>query len=83
MVDLSIRNDTGDWSVMGIDDGGSVKLVQSNGDTTACGTAFVGTGGTSLPPGFIMRGYTGGTKSAPETQLLSVDCEGGALAAGS
>ena len=82
-VDLSIRNDTGDWSTMGIDQGGSVKLVGSNGNTTACATAFVGTGGTSLPPGFIMRGYTGGTKVAPETQLLSVDCEGGALAAGS
>ena len=33
-VDLSIRNDTGDWSAMGIDNGGSVKLVASNGDTT-------------------------------------------------
>jgi len=82
-VDLSIRNDTGDWSAMGIDDGGSVKLVASNGDTTACGTAVVGTGGNSLPPGFIMRGYTGGTKMAPETKLLHVECEGGALTAGS
>ena len=82
-VDLSIRNDTGDWSAMGIGDGGSVKLVGSNGDSTACATAFVGTGGTSLPPGFIMRGYTGGTKAAPETQLLTVECAGGAKAAGS
>jgi hypothetical protein len=82
-VDLSIRNGTGEWSAMGIDNGGSVKLVAGNGDTTACGTASVGTGGTSLPPGFIMRGYTGGTKTAPETQLLSVECEGAAMAAGS
>jgi len=82
-VDLSIRNDTGDWSAMGIDNGGSVKLVGSNGDTTACATAFVGTGGTSLPPGFSTRGYTGGTKAAPVTQLLSVECAGAAPAAGS
>ena len=79
-ADLSIRNDTGDWSAMDIDNGGSVKLVGSNGDTTACGTAFVGTGGNSLPPGFIMRGYTAGTKAAPETQLLHVECHGGPAA---
>ena len=82
-VDLSIRNDTGDWSAMGIDNGGSVKLVASNGDTTPCATAFVGTGGTNLAPGFSARGYTGGTKLAPVTQLLSVECAGAAQAAGS
>jgi len=82
-VDLSIRNDTGDWSTMGLDNGGSVKLVASNGDTTDCATAFVGTGGTNLAPGFMMRGYTGGTKAAPVTQSLFVECAGAALAAGS
>jgi hypothetical protein len=82
-ADLTIRNDTGAWSAMSIDDGGSVKLVGSNGDTVACGTAFVGTGGTALPPGFSTRGYTAGTKMAPEIQLLRVECDGGAVAAGS
>ena len=34
------------------------------------------------PPGFQMRGYTGGTKTKPETQLLSVECAGCRPAAG-
>ena len=46
-------------------------------------TVFVGTGGTYLAPGFQVRGYTGGTKTKPETQLLYVECAGAALAAGS
>ena len=81
-VDLAIRNDTGDWSSMDVGSGG-VSLTTSDGKSAACGTAFVGTGGTSLAPGFQMRGYTGGTKTKPETQLLSVECAGVAPAAGS
>jgi hypothetical protein len=82
-VDLAIRNDTGDWSGMTVASSGAVALTASDGKTTPCGTAFVGTGGTSLAPGFQMRGYTGGTKAKPETQLLYVECQGAARAAGS
>lgn len=82
-VDLAIRNDTGDWSAMKVASSGAVVLATSDGKTTPCGVAFVGTGGTSLAPGFQMRGYTGGTKTKPETQLLYAECQGAAPASGS
>jgi hypothetical protein len=82
-VDLAIRNDTGAWSGMTVAPSGAVVLTTSDGKRNPCGTAFVGTGGTSLAPGFQMRGYTGGTKTKPETQLLYVECEGVAPAPGS
>jgi hypothetical protein len=82
-VDLAIRNDTGNWSGMSVAASGAVGLTTSDGKTTPCATAFVGTGGTSLAPGFQMRGYTGGTKSAPKTQLLYVECQGATPAPGS
>ena len=82
-VDVALRNDTGAWSAFEIADTGAVTLVDASGGRTPCGTAFVGTGGQSLAPGLIIRGYTAGTKSKPVTQLLSVTCEGAALAAGS
>ena len=81
-VDLALRNDTGDWSAMQLATGGTVALSGSDGKTTPCATAVVGTGGTSLAPGFQMRGYTGGTKQKPETTMLSVECAGAAPAAG-
>jgi hypothetical protein len=82
-VDLAIRNDTGDWSAMEIAEGGSVSLVDSSGSSRPCGTAVVETGGASIPPGFIMRGFTGGTRTDPQVELLRVECEGAAQAAGS
>lgn len=81
-VDLSIRNDTGEWSAMQLASGGTTSVTGSDGTTSPCATAFVGTGGTSLAPGFQMRGYTGGTKTKPEEQLLYVECAGVAPAAG-
>ena len=82
-VDLAIRNDTGDWSAMEIAEGGSVSLVDASGSSSPCGTAVVETGGASIPPGFIMRGFTGGTRTDPQVELLRVECEGAAQAAGS
>ncbi len=82
-VDLAIRNETGSWSAMQVASSGAVVLTTGDGKTTTCGTAFIGTGGTSLAPGFQMRGYTGGTKAKPTTQLLYVECQGAAPAAGS
>ncbi len=82
-VDLAIRNDTGDWSAMEMPEGASVSLIDGNGSRSTCSTAVVETGGTNIPPGFIMRGFTGGTRFDPQVELLRVECAGAALAEGS
>ncbi len=82
-IDLAISNDTLDWSAMQADSGKPAVLTGADGKKTNCVTVFVGTGGTSLAPGFIMRGYTSGTKSEPITQPLYVECKGAALSQGS
>ncbi len=74
-IEIAIRNETGDWSVMQAVAGHPAALTTSGGKTMNCDTVFVGTGGTSLAPGFQMRGYTGGTKAEPKTQLLYVECK--------
>ena len=86
-VDLSLRNDTGDWSAMNVA-ASTAEVTDGSGKTSHCSTAFVGTsvfvndGGWFLPPGFIMKGYTGGSLAAPVTQLNYVECAGVAKAAG-
>lgn len=82
-VDLTIRNETGAWSAMQAPADQPAVLTRSDGTSTSCATVFVGTGGTSIAPGFQIRGYTGGTKLKPATQLLYVECAGAAVAAGS
>ncbi len=74
-VDLAIRNDTGDWSMLKTVEGQPAVLT-SGGIEHNCETVYVGTGGHRLAPGFQMRGYTAGTKSEPRTQLLYVECKG-------
>lgn len=86
-VDLSLRNDTGDWSAMNVA-ASTAELTDASGKRSTCGTVFVGTSvfvgdsGWFLPPGFIMKGYTGGSLAAPVTQLNFVECAGAAKAAG-
>ncbi|MHB8108047.1 MAG: hypothetical protein ACYDH4_11575, partial [Candidatus Cryosericum sp.] len=86
-VDLSLRNDTGDWSAMNVA-ASTAEVTDASGKTSTCGTVFVGTSifvgdsGWFLPPGFIMKGYTGGSQAAPVTQLNYVECAGVAKAAG-
>jgi hypothetical protein len=82
-IDLAIRNDTQDWSAMQANEGKPASLTTSDGKKTNCDTVFVGTGGTSLAPGFQMRGYVGGTKQATKIQLLYVECKGAVASAGS
>ncbi len=82
-IDITIRNETTDWSLMQAVEGKPAVLHTSDGKTTNCDTVFVSTGGNRLAPGFQMRGYTGGTKAAPKTQLLYVECKGVAAAPGS
>ena len=82
-VDITVRNDTGAWSAMQATPGQPAVLTTSDGKSIDCGTVFVGTGGTSIAPGFQVRGYTGGTKAKPATQLIYVECAGATPAPGS
>ena len=82
-IDISIRNDTGEWSTMQAIADKPAVLTVSDGKTTNCDTVFVGTGGHRFAPGFQMRGYTVMQDGAQETQLLYVECKGAAATAGS
>jgi len=64
-------------------EGKPAVLKTSDGKSTDCDTVFVSSGGNRLAPGFQMRGYTGGTKAAPKTQLLYVECKGATVSPGS
>lgn len=75
-LDITIRNGTGAWSAMKAVEEKPAIITTKDGETSNCDTVIVGTGGHRLAPGFQMRGYTGGTKSKPETQLLYVECAG-------
>lgn len=74
-IDLTIRNDTGDWSMMRAVEG-TPAVLSTGGTKQNCETVFVGTGGHRLAPGFQMRGYITGPKNEPETQLIYVECKG-------
>ncbi len=80
-IDLTIRNETNDWSAMTAA-ANKPATLSSGGETTNCSTVFVSSGGHRLAPGFQMRGFTGGTKAEPVTQLLYVECEGATVAPG-
>ena len=81
-IDITIRNDTGDWNTMRAADDKPAVLTTSDGNTTDCNTVFIGTGGHRLAPGFQTRGYTSDETGQPETQLLYVECEGDTDTAG-
>jgi hypothetical protein len=80
-IDLTIRNETADWSAMKAAADKPAVLTAGDGKTTNCDTVFVSTGGHRLAPGFQMRGFTAGTKAEPQTQLIYVECKGLAQAA--
>jgi hypothetical protein len=82
-IDLTIRNDTGRWSTMRAADERPAKLTLTDGTTKDCKTVMVGTGGHRLAPGFQVRGITRLEGGEPVTQLIQVECEGAAVAAGS
>lgn len=80
-IDITIRNDTGDWSTMhSVTD--KPAVLTSAGKTVNCDTVFMGTGGHRLAPGFQMRGYTSEQDGVLETQLLYVECKGTEAVAG-
>jgi uncharacterized protein YceK len=81
VVELTIRNDTGDFSEMHAL-AAKPATLSSGGKSYSCDKVFVGTGGWFLAPGFQIRGYTAGTKAKPETQVMSVECAGASGASG-
>ncbi len=74
-IDITIRNDTGDWSTMQAVPEKPAILTNSDGKTTNCTTVFLGTGGHRLAPGFQTRGYIAGKKDDLQTQLIYVECK--------
>jgi hypothetical protein len=74
-IDITIRNNTGDWSAMQAAEG-KPAVLEAGGQTTNCDTIFISSGGHRLAPGFQMRGFIGGTKAEPVTQLMYVECAG-------
>ena len=79
-IDITIRNDTGEWSAMQA--AAKPAVLKAGGKTTNCDAVFVGTGGHRLAPGFQMRGFTGGTKAEPVIQPIRVECKGAEIAPG-
>jgi hypothetical protein len=82
-IDLTIRNETADWSAMQALADKPARLTMADGKTTPCATVFFGTGGHRLAPGFQMQGYIAGTKAEPVLQRIYVECQGAKSAAGS
>jgi hypothetical protein len=82
-IELTLRNETGAWSAMQAAPGKPAVLTGGDGKSTDCEEVAVSTGGHRLAPGFQMRGFTGGTKAEPATQLIYVECAGASAPAGS
>lgn len=82
-IDLTIRNETADWSAMQAAANKPAVLTTGSGKTSNCDTVFVSTGGHRLAPGFQMRGFVTGTKTEPKTQPIYVECKGAEATPGS
>jgi hypothetical protein len=74
-IDITLQNRTGDWSAMQATEG-EPAVLQVGDKTTNCDTVSVSSGGHRLAPGFQMRGFVGGAKDEPVTQLIYVECAG-------
>jgi hypothetical protein len=74
-IDITIRNDTGQWSTLRAVEG-KPAVLKTDGGTKQCNTVMVGTGGHRLAPGFQMRGYVVKEVDQIVTQLLYVECAG-------
>ena len=81
-IELTLRNETAAWSAMKAT-ADKPAVLTTGGKTINCDTVFVSTGGHRLAPGFQMRGYIGGTKAEPKTQLIYVECKGAEAVPGS
>lgn len=74
-IDITIRNDTGNWSTLRAVDNQPAILTAGDGSTINCATVVVGTGGHRFAPGFQMRGYTTAENGALDPQTLYVECD--------
>lgn len=81
-IDITIQNETGDWSAMQAVTNRPAVLTTGDGNPIQCDVVFVGTGGHRLAPGFRMRGYTVKNGERQEVQLLYVECDEAAETAG-
>jgi hypothetical protein len=79
-IDLTIRNETGDWSAM---EAAGAVVTAGDGAESGCTSVFVGTGGHRIGPGMQLRGYVAGPKATPTTELVRVECPGATVAPGS
>lgn len=82
-IDITIRNDIGDWSTMQALADKPAVLTTGDGKSINCDTVFISTGRHRLAPGFQMRGYSVKKDDGQETQLLYVECKGATADAGS
>jgi hypothetical protein len=82
-VDITIQNNTGEWSTMLAQPDQPAVFTAGDGSTVDCETVFVGTGGHRLAPGFQMRGYTVEVEDELQTQLIYVECKGASADPGS
>jgi hypothetical protein len=82
-IDLTILNETAEWSAMQAIPAKPAVFIAGDGQTTNCDTVFVSTGGHYLAPGFQMKGFTAGTIAEPKTQLIYVECKGAKIVPGS
>jgi hypothetical protein len=82
-VDITIRNDTGDWSTMQAVESKPAVLKGGDGTTTPCDVVFIGTGGHRFAPGFQMKGYTTEENGEVQIQPLFVECKGATADPGS
>jgi hypothetical protein len=82
-IDLTIQNETTEWSTLKTVANKPAVLKTGDGKSINCDTVFVDSGGHRLAPGFQIRGYTTGTKTEPKTQLIYVECKGAEAVKGS
>jgi hypothetical protein len=75
-IDLTVHNNTGDWSTMHAIEGTPAVIAYADGKTANCDTVNIGTGGHRLAPGFQMRGYMTEQNGEAQVQLLFVECAG-------
>ena len=73
-VELTIRNDTGAWSVM--EATGPAVLTAGDGSTSSCATVKVGSGGHRLAPGPPGAATRRALKKTPTTEPIRVECAG-------
>ncbi len=82
-VDITIINNTDDWSKLEALPKAPALLVGDNGKSIECDVVNVSTGGHRLAPGFRTRGFVPKVEGKLQTQLLGVECTNATLTPGS